>query len=242
MRKVTAIGLAVCASLAACHDKAEANRENFTQAIRTYLEHRGDLCLAKYTWPIDVPVGPAAVGARDTVQMPVLEKLGLVTASDAIVDTAGKEVRVKRYELTDLGRKSYIARPGQASAQKDLCAAHLSLDKIVSWDLSKDAEGEHASVSYTYRVDAPSWARDEEAQRVFPAVARVLAGAGSAELKETLTLTKGGWVAKELLAETAQTAASPKGSAADDKAAASPKGSAGGDKAAASPTAAPGNR
>jgi hypothetical protein len=140
----------------------------------------------------------------------VLEKLGIVTSSDAVVDQAGKQVRVRRFELTEAGRKSYIARPGEDPSRKDLCAAHLSLDKIVTWDLSRDAEGEHAVVSYTYSVDPQPWARDPEAQRVFPAVARVLQGAGSAQLKETLTLTNEGWVAKELLAAPAQsTAARP---------------------------------
>jgi hypothetical protein len=211
MRKLIALGLAAC--LAACHGKTEPSRENFTAAIRVYLERRGDLCVAKYTWPIDVPVGPPASGGRDALQMPVLEKLGLVVSSDAVVDAAGKQQRVKRYDLTDEGRKYYIARPvavvggapaSQAPAQKDLCAAHLNLDKVESWELSKDADGEHAVVSYTYGVEAPGWARDAEAQRVFPAIARVLRGAGSAELKETLTLTKEGWVARELLGAPAQ--------------------------------------
>jgi hypothetical protein len=209
MRGVIPI-VVLAASLAGCHKKTDASRENFTQAIRTYLERRGDLCVAKYAWPIDVPEVPARPGARDAVQMPVLEKLGIVTSSAAVVDApSGRQVRVMRYELTEEGRKCYIARPGEPDGQKDLCVAHLSLDKVVSWDTSRDESGEHVVVSYTYRVEAPPWVRDAEAQRVFPAVARLLQGAGSAELKETLTLATDGWVANELLAPAKPIASRP---------------------------------
>jgi hypothetical protein len=208
MRGVIAIVASV--GIFSCHGKTDASRENFTQAMQTYLERRGDLCVAKYTWPIDVPEGPAGPGARDAVQMPVLEKLGIVASSEAVVDAPpGRPVRVKRYELTEEGRKYYIARPGEPDGKKDLCVAHLGLDKVVSWETSRDESGEHVVVSYTYRVDAPPWVRDAEAERVFPAVARVLIGDGSAELKETLTLTKDGWTANELLAPAKAIAARP---------------------------------
>jgi hypothetical protein len=54
-------------------------------------------------------------------------------------------------------------------------------------------------VAYTYAVEAPDWARDPAFQRVYPAVARVLAGAGKAELKEGFTRTADGWLANELV-------------------------------------------
>jgi hypothetical protein len=41
---------------------------------------------------------------------------------------------------------------------------------------------------------------DPEALRVFPAIARLVAGAGKAELKEGLVLYPTGWVASELAA------------------------------------------
>ena len=48
----------------------------FTRAMNTYLEKRGDLCLAKSSWPIDVTQHEIDIGARNAVQMPVLERLG----------------------------------------------------------------------------------------------------------------------------------------------------------------------
>ena len=80
-------------------------------------------------------------------------------------------------------------------AQGDFCAAKLSLDKVVSWDLQQ----RHAVVTYTYKVDAAPWTRDSELQKVFPMVAGVVRGAGTATLQETFTLTDKGWIAVDLL-------------------------------------------
>ena len=50
-------------------------------------------------------------------------------------------------------------------------------------------------MTYTYRVERAPWLSSPEIQRVFPAVTRVVQGAGTAELKEGFTLTPNGWVA-----------------------------------------------
>ena len=217
MRELSGLCLATHASPGhsrLAYKRTEANREELPPAaLQTYLERRGDLCLVKFSWPIDVPDHQAGPGARDAVQMPVLEKLGLVSSSDATTQVTSAKgtasVHVKRYELTDAGRKYYIARPpahgelpdaGEMPGQKDLCVAHLSLATIVDW---KTVPGPppQAVVTYTYEIDAAPWTRDPDAERVFPAVARVVRGAGSEELKEGFTLTDGGWVANELLGD-----------------------------------------
>jgi hypothetical protein len=200
----------------ACAKKTDATLANFTRAMSEYLERRGDLCLGKNVWPIDVTEAELASGARNAVQMPVLESLGLVTASDAVAlvkdeDDAPVRLEVKRYQLTDAGKRHYLTRDqagsdqqaegltkaGKRATESDFCVAKLSLDQIARWQLGG---GQHsqAVVTYTYRVDAPDWVKTSEARRVFPAVARVLDGEGTAQLKEGFTLTKGGWVANEL--------------------------------------------
>jgi hypothetical protein len=68
-------------------------------------------------------------------------------------------------------------------------------------------------VSYTYTVDAPTWTADAGFQRVFPAVARVLRGAGTAQLVEGFTLTPDGWAANELLPPAAARPTAPQASA-----------------------------
>ena len=195
--------LAGSAGLVACLRAPEANIEVFTRAMNEYLAERGQLCLAKNAWPIDVTQHEVDIGARNAVQMPVLERLGLVSSSVAEVDIddegTPRRMAVRRYALTDAGR-SYFVRRGPASAgnvRGDFCAASLSLDRIVDWRLDPNPRGRarRATVTYTYRIVAAPWARDPQVQKVFPVVAGVVRGAGKAQLQEMFTLTDHGWVA-----------------------------------------------
>lgn len=200
-----ALCVAALAGLAACHRATEPTAGQLTEAMHAYLAQRGNLCLAKNTWPIDVTQHDVDVGARNALQMPVLERLGLVESGVAQVEVddegARHAMKVRRYALTEAGRKFYIARPaGVAAPQRDFCAASLSLDRIVGWNVSPPAGSapRQAVVTYTYRVDAAPWTHDAQVQAVFPVVAGVVRGAGKSELQETFTLTEAGWVAVDL--------------------------------------------
>jgi hypothetical protein len=198
--------LAGLAGLAACTRAPEPSLEVFTQAMNTYLAERGHLCLAKRLWPIDVTQQDVDVGARNALQMPVLERLGLVSSSVAQVEVDDEgtlhRMAVRRYVLTDAGRTYFVrrgpAKAGEgASAGSDFCAARLSLDRIVDWkvDAEPGSPTRRATVTYTYRVDAAPWTKDAGAQRVFPVVAGIVRGAGTARLQETFAQTDTGWVA-----------------------------------------------
>ncbi|VTU40264.1 hypothetical protein [Variovorax sp. PBL-E5] len=198
--------LAGALGLAACSKPTDASAENFTAAMNTYLAQRGDLCLGKSQWPIDVTEREIESGARNAVQMPVLEKLGLVAASVAEIDLKDDDgishhMKVRRYALTDAGHKFYRVRDtvqadGRKAPQGNFCAARLSLDKVLRWNA---APGAHQMVvTYTYKAEPASWMQDADAQKVFPVVANVVRGAGSAELTETFRLTDAGWVAADL--------------------------------------------
>ena len=214
--------------LGACGKKSDATREHFEDGLRAYLERRGDLCLAKSTWPIDVTPHDVAVGTRDAVQMPVLERLGLVRSSEATTEVTTGDgvlpVEVRRYELTEAGLRDYRAREigvnaaGERVAAGDLCVARLSLATVVGWEMAPPgsgasaaggAERAHAEVSYTYGVAAEWWTRDAEVKRVLPMMARVVEGAGKATLKESFTLTPDGWVADELLPRDVRVVSNP---------------------------------
>jgi hypothetical protein len=197
-------------ALGAC--SADANRETFTQGMHAYLAKRGDLCLAKYDWPIDVAPAEFAAGARNAVQMPVLQKLGLVGVSEVSVekktDNAVVSTTIKRYQLTENGKKYYLTRELRTIAadgsetlhQGDFCVAKLRLDKIVAWDPPTNGGARKETVvSYTYSVEAAPWLQDPDARRAFPMVDRVVQGARVARLREAFALTKNGWVAKDLL-------------------------------------------
>ena len=189
--------------LAACSGRSEANRDSFTAAVNGYLDKRGDLCLGKYDWPIEVSAQEIQAGGRNAVQLPVLERLGIVRSTAVSADDhpqpGAAPLMVRRYELTETGKKYYLTREGGAAHAHptDFCAAKLSLDRIVGWEVHKNGAQSEAVVTYTYLVDAAPWAQDADAQRVFPAVARVLSGAGKAQLREAFTLTGDGWAAKD---------------------------------------------
>jgi hypothetical protein len=208
VKKTLLLGLILSSALAACGDKRAPTAANFARGLRDYLRVRGDLCLglSEDQWPIDVWPGSAAVHDRNALQLPVLQKLGLVASSDAVVDkaivTGVSRVAVRRYRLTEAGRAALLKRPGLSGGAGvvDFCVAKLTLDKVASWELTDRGGGQRgALVHYTYRADAAPWTGDPDARRVFPMVDRVIRGAGSAQLEEGFTLTADGWVANELL-------------------------------------------
>ena len=211
---------------AACRAKTESKtdptRAAFERGLEAYLARRGDLCVGRPRWPIDVPAGTE--GTADTLQLPVLEQLGLVTSTVIQVRSGGAATpfQAHRYRLTSAGHRLYLDRdtgrpaaPDDARAPEraDLCFATVTLDKVARWEIQTEGPTTTALVSYTYHAAAPAVARDPRLARVFPAVARLLAGDGKAELIEGFTLTPGGWMANELLqrgaAATSAQAAAP---------------------------------
>jgi hypothetical protein len=207
-----ALALSALSLFAGCHDKSQdVSRENFTVTINDFLAQRGHLCLAKYDWPIYVTADDIAAGTRDAIQLPVLEKLGLVTGKDLVVertDENGKKITAsaRQFQLTTEGQKYYLHIPEVvATAVKsvthpaDFCAATLSLDKVVGWERPTQLDGKTAtSVVYTYKIDPAPWAKNADAQRVFPMIKRVIEGAGTMQLREGVHLTSKGWVADEV--------------------------------------------
>jgi hypothetical protein len=208
-----ALALSALTVFAGCHDKSQdVSRENFTATINDFLAQRGHLCLAKYDWPIYVTTDDFASGTRDALQMPVLEKLGIVTGKDMVVERTdpanGKKItaNARQYQLTAEGQKYYLHIPevvatatSRVTHPADFCAATLTLDKVVGWEKPTQVEGKTAtSVVYTYKIDPAPWAKDADAQRVFPMIKRVIEGAGTMQLREGVHLTSKGWVADEV--------------------------------------------
>ncbi|HEY0464427.1 MAG TPA: hypothetical protein VGC79_09475 [Polyangiaceae bacterium] len=205
--------LAACALFTgACHarpsvDLKLANKDTFTRGMVAYLAAHGELCLGK-EFPLDVTEREFQLRSRNALQMPALEHLGLVTSSAAMgqVHTEDGPVAtpVTRFQLTETGRQYYRTRaPAPAGEGQpphgDLCVAQLSLDQVVSFELSAPKDATSAVVKYTYHVKAAPWTAVPEIKAVFPAVARVVDGASSALLEEGFTWTKDGWLANELL-------------------------------------------
>ncbi len=128
-------------ALTGCSSKQDANEKNFGAAIGHYLDQKGELCLRLNKWPVDVtemdlrlqksaPTGTAG-------QMEALAAVGLVSGEDTEIDQisifdkkpTGRKFKIKRYTLTDSGRKFYkekeVDRTGFARSKKimqgDIC-------------------------------------------------------------------------------------------------------------------------
>ena len=72
-----AVGV-MCVAGASQASTTEPGPRQLNKAAARYLAEHGDLCMAKYTWPRDVTPADRAAHSNDAVQLPVLERLGLV--------------------------------------------------------------------------------------------------------------------------------------------------------------------
>lgn len=201
MKKRASYGVYLAALAAAsAHASAPAlSQKAFTPAVEKYLQQKGNFCLGKFDWPISVTDDDRRTGTNDALQMPVLEKLGLVASA------AGADLHVTQYALTEEGKKYYLVKrtvtlgPADKPIEHpgDFCAATLVLDKVVSWEPPAVVNGKpQTTVMYTYKVaSAASWARDPDIQRVFPMIHKVLDGAGSMQLMQGFIWSNTGWIA-----------------------------------------------
>jgi len=60
----------------------EPTKSAVTRAVHQYLGEHGDLCVGKYQWPRVVTLEDQERGSNDAVQLPVLERLGLVQSEE----------------------------------------------------------------------------------------------------------------------------------------------------------------
>jgi hypothetical protein len=206
---MAALALAVMA-LAGCGkpDTPAPSREAFATGLRSFLaDGHGQLCLGMYDWPMDLTEAEAGAGSRRAVQLPVFEKLGLAHSTIVPVpkSTENPDGAIKRYQLTDEGRKyfkphAHTGRDG-AAHKNDICVAHISLDKVEGWQLDTNDghDTQHpagATVSYSYHIEPAPWLQDPDAQRVLPMVAKVIKGAeGHLQMRQGFALRQQGWVA-----------------------------------------------
>jgi len=209
-----ATALTLLAALAACHDQqAQAtNRDNLTAAVNDYLAQRGNLCVAKYDWPIAVTAADRQARSLDAQQMPYLETLGLVTGRDTSVarkgvDGVASTVPAREYALSETGQKYYLHVPvvvatatQHVTHPADLCVAKLALDRVFGWEKPQTINGRTvSSVLFSYQiVDPAPWMKTEDARRAFPTAIRAIDNAGTLQLRLGVHLTPDGWVADEL--------------------------------------------
>ena len=167
--------------------------------VKKFLADHGDLCLAWYVWPRDLTAEEQQSGSSEALQLPVLERLGVVQS----VEVPGSSTPTRRYSLTDKGRQYYLhkkriildvhSQPEERDA--DFCVAHLTLDSVVRWDPPEPHNGHvETVVRYTYHIEAADWMSDPEAQKVLPVVARIIHGEGKLLMTVTAQLQDRKWV------------------------------------------------
>jgi hypothetical protein len=111
----------------------QPSERELTSAVARYLSDHGDLCVGKFTWPRVVTQEDQRAHTNDAVQLPVLERLGLVesteisapaastpAAADAtaraaaqgsqVGSTAAAAETARRYSLTAKGRRYYLQK------------------------------------------------------------------------------------------------------------------------------------
>ncbi|MBB5192538.1 hypothetical protein HNQ50_003282 [Silvimonas terrae] len=212
---IQTLSLTACAALllSACgKDDAKPSAAVFTSGMQDYLAQKGHFCLGKTDWPINITPNQAAAGEPDALQLPVLQKLGIVTFKDVMIryDSPGKSevLPTHQYSLTPEGEKYYLkqdftyARTNGSKQVRhgDLCAATLTLDQIVGWEPPHDENGHKTTaVTYTYKVESAPWASDPDLARVFPMLSRVIHGDRQMQLKEVFTLTDKGWKSVDVM-------------------------------------------
>ncbi len=205
MRRLTIIALAASLMLDGCSSEKKPNAANFTKAINQYLaKHRQECTYFAQTFPIDVPASELKAPFGTAPQMTALERAGLVRGSDttavihgmmgALGASAPRPVR--RYDLTDEGRKYFQVKPGMLGQSSAFCYGQEQVDSIVKWDEPTAQDGTSITeVTYTYKFrQLGGWAKQPDVEQAFPAIKSTLDQAGTNQVVE-VHLTNNGWEA-----------------------------------------------
>jgi hypothetical protein len=207
MWMAAAAAVSVMGMVGAQADMPAPSDKDLVPAVKAFLADHGDLCLAWYAWPRDLTAADQQSGMNEAVQLPVLERLGIVQSAQIPAsvrkDTAAAVIGAKRYTLTAKGRQYYLrkkrtilnvhSQPEQHDA--DFCVAHLTLDKVVKWSPPESVNGYlETMVRYTYHIQAADWMADPEAQKVFPVIDRIIRGQGKLLMSASAQLQDGKWV------------------------------------------------
>jgi hypothetical protein len=219
---MAAAAAAVCVAAVSQAATTDPSQQQLTEAVKAFLVDHGDLCMAKYNWPRDVTPGDENTDPNDAVQLPVLERLGVVKSveipapkeetsttatgaqsSSPLAPRAAPAEPTKRYLLTEKGQQYYLKKKHTiigphdqvTEHNADFCVAHLTLDKVIKWSLPEPVHNQlETVVRYTYHVKAADWMSEPDAQKVFPIADRIIRGDGVMLMSATVALQDGKWV------------------------------------------------
>lgn len=204
MRRPELLVLAAFLLLSGCNEAKEPNAAHFTVAINRYLAKRGAECtFFAQTFPIDVPASDLKDPYGIARQMAALEGAGLVRGNDtkaviqgmmgALGPSAPRPVR--RYELTDEGRKYFQVRTGGLGQGSAFCYGQKTVASIVKWTEPAATEpSTQSEVTYTYKIaDLAPWATHADVQQAFGDIRTTVSGISKTDETAELQLTNKGW-------------------------------------------------
>jgi hypothetical protein len=205
MRYVSIVSYAILLLLTAYNNAKAPNAANFKEAIDAYLMKHGEACeVIGRQFPIDVTRPEKSEEYGIGTKLEALEQAGLVhfRETTAVVHGMLDPLRrsapaqpVKRYELTDVGKKYFREIPGALGHTSGFCYGQISVDAIVKWtERVNVGASSQTEVTYTYEiVDAAAWSKNQAVQREFPDIRTTVNGASKATEVVGLQLTSKGW-------------------------------------------------
>jgi hypothetical protein len=163
MRRLFILSLAAFLLLVACNNIKKPDDANFTKAINRYLAKHGQACVfIGQMFPIDVPVSEQKDQYGIAPEMAALEQAGLAHANNttAIVPGMLDGLRgptlpqpVKRYDLTDDGKRYFRQTPGIFEKRGEFCYGEKVVDSIVKWtEPMTTGPYSESEVAYTYML------------------------------------------------------------------------------------------
>ena len=209
MRRLFISSLVVFFLLVACNDIKKPNDANFTKAINQYLAKHGHDCVfIGQTFPIDVPESEQRDQYGIAPEMVALEQAGLVHASNTTAVVHGMldalqgptpPQPVKRYDLTDEGKKYFRQTPDIFEKNGEFCYGQKMVDSIVKWTEPMTAwPSSQSEVTYTYKlVNLAAWAEQPGMQHAFLNIRTTIGGASKSDQIAGLQLTNKGWEVPE---------------------------------------------
>ena len=196
--------------IAACNSAISPSGNNFRKAIDEYLTRQGEACtIIGRQFPIDLSRSAQKDQFGIGPKLAALEQAGLIRATDttAVVHGMLDPLRgsrpaqpVKRYELTEKGKKYFQQMPGGPFGQAGgFCYGHKSVDIIVKWtEPSQAGSSSQTEVTYTYKItDAAAWAQRPDVRQAFPDIQATLDGISKKNEVAGLQLTNQGWEVPE---------------------------------------------
>ena len=204
MRRCTLPLLAVFLMLGGCSSEKKPNAANFSKAINQYLAKHGQACtFFAQMFPIDVPISELKDQSGTAPQMAALEQAGLVRGSDTtaiihgMMGALGPSTPrpVRRYELTEEGRKYFQVKNSVLGRGSAFCYGHETVDLIVKWtEPATMGPYTQSEVAYTYKiVDLAPWTKQATVQRAFGDIRTTVSGISKANENVGLQLTNKGW-------------------------------------------------